>query len=640
MSRILVVDDDRDMRALIGTYLEAAGHAVEFASDGQVALEAVSRRVPDLILTDFQMPRMDGFGLFNAIRSHPRASRVPVVMVTAHNSREMMQKALSLGIDEFLGKPITKDDLLRVVAKGLKPQAPAEPAAPGVPPTQSEFFGSVMCCRIRSLEGFAMALKKEELQEVLDKFAGDVAATAQDEGGWMVRFDHHHLVASFEDKPGAAGAHAKHALRCALRTVLVAQRLKPWLATRFPGRGFPEFVVALGVHSGRIQCTLPAPGAVAALHGDSVNIGLFLVESILQLGWSVAATRAAAVAAEFAFVAGRGAQVHEPRSGGTLKLVEVAGLEPPAASTTQVIQAVTLIEAAVSRNATLASYAAAVPKKAGSPAPAPASDPLAGRSVVLKLADNGIVAVYLVQPGPDVAQQILKTVRVNDDRKKHKRPNLLKFVDQYTTFRTIDHPNIARVIDHGLSETHLFVVQEYCSGGDLRNLIAQGMAAADAVRVLLRIAGGLKLAHQKGFVHGDLKPSNVMIREDGSFAIVDFALARAVEYAAGEGEAGVLLRAPGYLSPEIINGQPADVRSDIYTLGLLLHEMLTGQRAYASPDLSRVMRDQLQAPVPVLPSPHERFQPLLAGLMAKLPEQRFASVQEAISFMMEARLQG
>jgi serine/threonine protein kinase len=266
-------------------------------------------------------------------------------------------------------------------------------------------------------------------------------------------------------------------------------------------------------------------------------------------------------------------------------------------------------------------------------------DPFETRTVVLKLADNGIVTVHLTLPKAGGPQEVLKGFLINDDKKQTKRQSLYKFIEQYAAFRAIEHPNLGRVTDHGLSPTHLFVAQEYFAGGDLRNLIAQGMAADDAVKVLLRVAGGLKAAHARGFVHGDLRPSNVMIREDGSFALVDVALARVVEYAVAEGESGVLLRGPDYLSPEMINGEPADVRSDIYALGLLLHEMLTGKRAYANPDLSKVMMDQLNAPVPVLPAPHERFQPLLDRLMAKSLEQRFASVADVMAFMAEAKLQ-
>src|SRR4029079_15627739 len=106
MSRILVVDDDADLRALVGVYLKAAGHTVEFAPDGVAGAEAAARQPPELIISDFQMPRMDGFSLFNAGRGNPKSARLSVIMLTAHHSPEMMAKALRLGIDEFLAKPI------------------------------------------------------------------------------------------------------------------------------------------------------------------------------------------------------------------------------------------------------------------------------------------------------------------------------------------------------------------------------------------------------------------------------------------------------------------------------------------------------------------------------------------------------
>ncbi|MGH8442892.1 MAG: serine/threonine-protein kinase [Nevskiaceae bacterium] len=293
------------------------------------------------------------------------------------------------------------------------------------------------------------------------------------------------------------------------------------------------------------------------------------------------------------------------------------------------------------KSAPTPAFAPPPPKEVEKPLPPPVN-PFESRTVVIKLTDNGIVTAHLMLPNAGGAQEVLKGYLINEDKKdkkQTKRRSLQKFVEQYAVLRAIDHPNIARTTDIGLSETHLFVAQEYCAGGDLENLIAQGMAADDAVKVMLKITGALRVAHEKGFVHGDLRPANVMIREDGSFAVVDFALARVVEYAVGEGESGVMLRSPEYLSPEMINGQPADMRSDLYTLGLLLHEMLTGKRAYANPDLSKVMLDQLNAPVPVLPAPHEKFQPLLAKLMAKNPAERFDSVADLIGFMAEAKLQ-
>jgi len=691
MSRILVVDDDPDLRALVGTYLKAAGHAVDFAEDGVAGAAAAARQPPDLIVTDFQMPRMDGFGLFNAVRADPRSARVPVIMVTAHGSREMLNKALELGIDDFVTKPFERGDLLQIVADRLKPQQAAPKTAAqavaraGVASAPRDFLGTVLCCQLCSLERFALALKKEELDELLGKFAVDASGPVQREGGWLTHPDFYHLYASFEEGAGAV-PHALRALRCALAVVLAAQRLKPWIAARFPGRDLPEFVVAVGVHTG----TVTVPAGAPALQGQAAEIAAFLAESSLNLRWSVAASRAAAKSAGFAFLAGRGAQLRMPKSEGTVKVVEVKGLErPTVAAAPKPAVAAALIEAAVQRNDKLVTIAAARPRPAPAPAPAPDTQaapaapaarpepraapqpaaramptvaapaaapavapavapaarkpegPVIGYDFVRKLADNGAVATYLVMPEAGGAQQVLKTVLINDDPKKRtKWPHLQKFVEHYAGLASLEHPNLGRALGQGLTATHLYVVQEYCPGGDLRNLIAERMIADDAVKTLLRIAAGLRVAHQRGFIHGDLKPANVMIRADGSFAIVDFALARIVEYAIGEGETGVLVRSPEYLSPEMINGQPADAQADIYTLGLLLHEMLTGRRAYDNPDLSRMMMDHLAAPVPTLPAGYEKFQPLLDRLMAKNRAERFGTVQDVIAFMAQTRPQG
>jgi serine/threonine protein kinase len=712
MSRILVVDDDPDILNLVGAYLMAEGHSVEFAASGVVGVQAAARAAPDLILTDFQMPQMDGFALFNAIRSSPRTTQVPVVMLTAHNSRALMLKALGMGLDDFLGKPITREELLRVVGPLLPSPAPGaarlEPITRTLASARPEFSGSVVCCEIGRLEAFMMLLSKAELAELLDQFRGGVAQAAQQEGGWLVKYKVHHLQLGFSDEGGAAD-HAVRAVRCALKVVLLAQRLKSWIARRFAGRDLPEFLVGLGVDSGTIKANPARAGADAELKGEAAEVAALLAKSIPTLRWSVAASRAAAQSANFQFVAGRAAKLPLV-GGGTLDAVEVKSFRLPATAATQAPpdRSATLVEAAVDRNATLVSYAAVVPKPppvpeaapkpppapaaaprgkpalpaaapivappvaqpasspplgpvAGlaprpeptapvrAPAPAPAakpargpaphaSDPFAGRAVARKLADNGVVAVTLVNPAGGGPQQVVKTILINDDKKGSKRQHLRKFVDQYATMQSIDHPHLARAFGQGLSATHLYVVQEYCPGGDLCNLIAQRMPADEALKAVLRIAVGLKVLHQKGFIHGDLRPANVMIRADGSLAIVDFALASAIEYAVGEGESGVMLRSPEYLSPEMINGLAADVRSDIYCLGLLLHEMLTGLKPYASPDLSRVMMDHLKAPVPTLPAPHERFQPLLDRLMAKNSAERFGSVQDIMAFMAEAKL--
>jgi hypothetical protein len=492
------------------------------------------------------------------------------------------------------------------------------------------------------LEVFSLVLKREEIAEMLGRFAAGADAAARREGGTLFRLGDGRFAVTFEDGPARTGP--LKAIEGALTVVLAAQRLKPWTVSRFPGRDVPEFAVSLGVHSGPVELS---PGTAK---GPAIDVASFLAQSSRSLHWSIVASRDTATAAGFGFLSGRGARLQLPRPKSELAVVEVKGLARSDKLEKEQARTATLIEAAVDRNAGLIGFAQALAnatRAAGAGAPSgaarvgapsgaaaaparPAGDLVPGYNAMRKLSDNGIVSVFLAQPLAGGMPEVVKTILIGDPKK---RPQLQVFVDAYASLATVVHPAVARSTAQGLTATHAYIAQEYCPGGDLRNLIAERMSADDTMKALLRLAGGLKSAHQLGILHGDLKPANVMIRADGSFAITDFSLAQIVEYAMGEAGTGVMVRSPDYLSPELINGAPADMQTDIYTLGLLLHEMLTGQRPYASPDLSRVMMDHLSAAVPKLPPGFEPFQPLLEKLMAKGRQERFATVPEAMQFM-------
>ncbi|MGH8481690.1 MAG: response regulator, partial [Nevskiaceae bacterium] len=324
MSRILVVDDDPDVRNLIGTYLRADGHAVEFAVNGIAGIGAALGAMPDLIVTDFQMPGMDGFALFNAVRANAE-KKVPVVMITAHHSPALMQKALSLGIDDFIGKPVTRDELARIVAPLVTPRA-ARPAPTTRTLASTKSFGSAVCVQVGRLESFMTQLDKGELAELLEQFRVGVAQAVQEDGGWLARHNTHHLLMGFPEE--GARDHASRALRCALKAVLCAQRLKPWIARRFPRVDLPEFLVVVGIHSGAIQVRGARDGGEGELKGEAVDVASLLAASILSLRWSVATSQATAQASQFAFLAGRSAKVIGP-DGGELGVIEVRGFAPP-----------------------------------------------------------------------------------------------------------------------------------------------------------------------------------------------------------------------------------------------------------------------------------------------------------------------
>lgn len=667
MSRILVVDDSADLRDLVRAYLQAAGHTVELAYDGEAGLKAATREPPDLILTDIQMPRMDGFGLFSAVRSNPRTAGVPVIMLTAHNSREMLVKALQAGVDDFLGKPFNSADLLKTVADRLKPvPASAKSEAPAIkmsaagsalpkPAKQAvkrEVSGSVLVCEV-SGESFAAVLKREEVVELLTRFFNEVRELVHLQGGWVVKFMNDRFVAVFDEESRThTGSHALRALRCALIVVLTAQRLKSWVSTRFPGRSLPELTVGIGLDTGSVEVFSGAAANVGTtVRGQTVDVASFLGLSSRTLAWSIVASRATASHANFEFVSGRGTGIQMANPKGKVAVVEVKGFPATGEMSPDLQKTYALIEAAVERNnallaSTKSTKASAKPvavrsgKPAGKGAPVrPAADrphggvEVEGYNIVRKLAENGLVSVFLAQAGE--GERVLKTIRIDD---KKKLTELKQLVEAYSAVRPIEHPSVARMFGQGLSEMHVYFAMEYCPGGDLRNSIAERMVTEDVMKTLLRLCVGLKAAHEKGIFHGDLKPANVMIRADGSLAITDFRIANIVESAMGGAEAGVVVRSPHYLSPDLVTGLPADAQSDLYSLGVILHEMLTGQRPYASDDISQVMMHHLNSPVPKLPENLARFQPLLDRMMAKKREERFGSVQEAITFMARAKI--
>lgn len=123
MATILVIDDDSDMRNLVRAFLVAEGHTIETADDGKQAMRFAPDLMPDLIISDILMPNLDGFGVFEAIRAHPKTTKIPVIFLTASNDRETLLRALRMGVDDFVSKPFDQAELVSVVAQRLRPSA-------------------------------------------------------------------------------------------------------------------------------------------------------------------------------------------------------------------------------------------------------------------------------------------------------------------------------------------------------------------------------------------------------------------------------------------------------------------------------------------------------------------------------------
>jgi serine/threonine protein kinase len=175
-----------------------------------------------------------------------------------------------------------------------------------------------------------------------------------------------------------------------------------------------------------------------------------------------------------------------------------------------------------------------------------------------------------------------------------------------------------------------YMAMEYLPRGDLKARLQRGVSEPEALHYVREIAAALKVVHEAGLVHRDLKPPNVMLRDNDAVALIDFGLARSLDGNTISTQTGVLLGSPYYMSPEQALGEPLDARSDFYSLGVICYEMLIGQKPYIGGTAMEVLQQHVSAPVPLLPADLSRYQPFLSRLLAKGRGERFASAAEII----------
>jgi serine/threonine-protein kinase RIO1 len=212
---------------------------------------------------------------------------------------------------------------------------------------------------------------------------------------------------------------------------------------------------------------------------------------------------------------------------------------------------------------------------------------------------------------------------------------LSRFVQEYFAASSIDSPYVAKVFEHGFSETHAYIVMEYFPAGDLRARINRDRPGPEESMIIIgSILAALVSVHAAGIIHRDLKPANVMFRDDGTIALVDFGSARTDADPMAKTMAGVVIGTPYYLSPEQALGGKADQRSDLYSVGVMMYELLTGQRMYAAPTLVALFEMHKTAPIPKLPEQFASHQKFLERLVAKSPELRYPSAEEAFEGLM------
>jgi DNA-binding response OmpR family regulator len=248
-----------------------------------------------------------------------------------------------------------------------------------------------------------------------------------------------------------------------------------------------------------------------------------------------------------------------------------------------------------------------------------------GERCIRPLAASAMSTVYLAESereGRLVCLKVLRQVPDNTD----KVATFDRFLQEYEIIAKIRHPNVVQIHDLGISDDHAYIAMEYFPAGDLRTRMKRGFAPAEAVRVLRQMAEALGAIHRVGVLHRDLKPGNVMLRRDGTIALIDFGLAKQLALDAEITATGEIFGTPYYMSPEQGHGRDVDERSDLYSLGVIFWEMVTGRKPFLAPTPMAVIYKHSHAPIPELPPELQPiYGPLVARLLAKEPRDRFQS---------------
>jgi DNA-binding response OmpR family regulator len=237
-------------------------------------------------------------------------------------------------------------------------------------------------------------------------------------------------------------------------------------------------------------------------------------------------------------------------------------------------------------------------------------------------------SVYLAQSdalGRDVALKV--TVEEGtEDTSSHQM-----LAREYEAISNISHPAVVELHDYGVHAGREYLAMEYFPRGDLKARMHLGISEGEALRYVENIAQALRIVHHAGILHRDLKPPNVMLRDNDDVVLIDFGLARNLEGGLQSTRTGVLRGSPYYMSPEQALGETLDARTDLYSLGIIFYEMLTGKKPFSGNSAIEVLQQHVNVPVPQLPERHALYQPFLSRLLAKSREERYASAEEVIA---------
>lgn len=210
--------------------------------------------------------------------------------------------------------------------------------------------------------------------------------------------------------------------------------------------------------------------------------------------------------------------------------------------------------------------------------------------------------------------------------------NYERLVTEFKLLYDIDDHSVAEIYDFRVTSQYCYIAMEYFPLGHLGTQLDARLPPAEALHYAREIARGLSIIHTAGVIHRDLKPGNIMLRDDDSVALIDFGISHSALTATqkADGTQREIAGTPYYMSPEQAAGGATDERADLYSLGVILYQMLTGDKPYVGASTGEILEQHRSAPLPVLGAELAAYQPLLNKLLAKEPGQRFSSAREVL----------
>ena len=208
-----------------------------------------------------------------------------------------------------------------------------------------------------------------------------------------------------------------------------------------------------------------------------------------------------------------------------------------------------------------------------------------------------------------------------------------RFRHEARAVAALSHPNIVTVIDRGVHDGRQFIVFEYVDGENLKELIRRGPVPVEtALELALQVARGLSFAHQQGLIHRDVKPQNVLLNGNGQAKVTDFGIARSLDVQRGMTQTGTVLGTSDYIAPEQAQGQRVDEHTDIYSMGVVLYELLTGEVPFPGENFVAVAMRHINEPPPPIrdkrPDVSPHLEAAVQKAMAKDPDDRFATMAD------------